>query len=115
MSGAWRVPREILLIAPTLPINAVNAEKLNPALFQVLTQRGDQAVVFPIVKAAHSWGKGYDARARLAKYQHFHVAMQGFTLVSVVLLLYAGGNAKLSGGMSADLSHRRYLLEAVGE
>ncbi len=73
-----------------LVVYGIDTENLEPALFQMVAHRLNQAHIFVIIKAAHPGRKGEDPRTGVAEDKQFHVATKSMTVPFVVFAFHGG-------------------------
>src|SRR5690606_17982352 len=60
---------------PTLRINTIEADKLNPALLNVMSERRHHTAIFVLEKTTLRCGENDDWRSSMAKEQQLHGAV----------------------------------------
>ncbi len=82
--------RVLVLGVPAFGIDAVQAEELEPAAFEMLAQRGHHLAVFPFVKPALGSWKNENPGSRMAEHQQLHVAAERGAVPAVVFTVHRG-------------------------
>src|ERR687884_1746094 len=84
----WDAP-----VVPTLAVDAIHAEELQPPLLQMGGQRAHHAEILVLVKPAHGGREDQDRRAGVPEDEHLHIASQGRAGPALVLTLHGYGYA----------------------
>lgn len=76
------------VVVPALVVNAVDAEYLQPAVFNVARKNVNQATIFPVEKPAHRGRENYDARAVMTKGQQLHISTETGAVPLMILSIH---------------------------